>query len=92
MRASHWFQKAGLEEVKGQTFVGEVRSPLSGGERTALISLFDMLWGNPQPETSPEDWRQYQCLCKPESPDFILDIPDYYGFFTYTMFKGKVPN
>jgi demethylmenaquinone methyltransferase/2-methoxy-6-polyprenyl-1,4-benzoquinol methylase len=90
MRASHWFREAGLEEIKAQTFVGEVQSPLTSGERTALISLFDMLWGSPQPETSPEDWRQYQCLCKAESPDFILDIPDYYGFFTYSMFRGKV--
>jgi|SRR6266498_1403107 len=91
MRASHWFREAGLEEVRAQTFVGEVQSPLNSGERTALISLFDMLWGSPQPETSPEDWRQYQQLCKPESPDFILDIPDYYAFFTYSMFRGKVP-
>jgi demethylmenaquinone methyltransferase/2-methoxy-6-polyprenyl-1,4-benzoquinol methylase len=90
MRAGHWFQNAGLEEIKAQTFIGEIQSPLSSGERTALISLFDMLWGDPQPETSPEDWRQYQQLCKPESPDFILDIPDYYGFFTYSMFRGKV--
>jgi len=91
MCARHWFQEAGLEDVKVRTFIGEVQSPLGRGERTALISLFDMLWGSPQPETSPEDWRQYQRLCKPESPDFILDIPDYYGFFTYTMFTGKVP-
>jgi demethylmenaquinone methyltransferase/2-methoxy-6-polyprenyl-1,4-benzoquinol methylase len=91
MRASHWFREAGLEEIKAQTFVGEVQSPLTSGERTALSSLFDMLWGSPQPETSPEDWRQYQQLCKPESADFILEIPDYYGFFTYTMFRGRVP-
>jgi ubiquinone/menaquinone biosynthesis C-methylase UbiE len=91
MRANHWFRQAGLNEIKAQTFVGEVQSPLSSGERTALISLFDMLWGSPQPETSPEDWRQYQQLCKSESPDFILDIPDYYAFFTYSMFRGKVP-
>jgi demethylmenaquinone methyltransferase / 2-methoxy-6-polyprenyl-1,4-benzoquinol methylase len=91
MRAGHWFRKAGLEEVKAQTFVGEVQSPLASDVCTALISLFEMLWGNPQPETSPEDWRLYQRLCKPESPDFILDIPDYYGFFTYSMFRGKVP-
>ena len=91
MRANHWFRKAGLEEIKAQTFLGEVQSPHSSGERTALISLFDMLWGSPQPETSPEDWRQYQQLCKPESPDFILDIPDYYAFFTYSMFRGKIP-
>ena len=91
MRAGHWFRIGGLEEIKAQTFVGEVQSPLKSDTRTALISLFEMLWGNPQPETSPEDWRQYQQLCKPESPDFILDIPDYYGFFTYSMFRGKVP-
>ena len=23
------------------------------------------------------------------SPDFILNLPDYYAFFTYTMFWGK---
>jgi demethylmenaquinone methyltransferase / 2-methoxy-6-polyprenyl-1,4-benzoquinol methylase len=91
MRANYWLREAGLEEVKTQTFIGEVQSPLTNGEQTALISLFDMLWGSPQPETSPEDWRQYQQLCKPESPDFILDIPDYYAFFTYSMFRGKVP-
>jgi len=91
MRAGHWFRTGGLEEIKAQTFVGEVQSPLKSDTRTALISLFEMLWGNPQPETSPEDWRQYQQLCKPESPDFILDIPDYYSFFTYSMFRGKVP-
>jgi demethylmenaquinone methyltransferase/2-methoxy-6-polyprenyl-1,4-benzoquinol methylase len=91
MRALHSFRAAGLEGIKGQTFIGEVQSPLTDGVRTALLSLFDMLWGNPQPETSPEDWRQYQQLCKSQSPDFILDIPDYYGFFTYSMFRGKVP-
>ena len=91
MRARHWFRTAGLEDVRAQTFVSEIQSPLASEVRTALISLFEMLWGNPQPETSPEDWRQYQQLCKSESPDFILDIPDYYGFFTYSMFTGKVP-
>ena len=91
IRASHGFRKAGLENVSAQTFVGNIQSPLTSGERTALISLFEMLWGNPQPETSPEDWRLYQCLCKPESADLILNIPDYYGFFTYSMFRGRVP-
>lgn len=91
MRAGHWFRKAGLENVRAQTVVSEVQSPLTGDVRTALISLFEMLWDSPQPETSPEDWRQYQQLCKPESPDFILAIPDYYAFFTYSMFRGKVP-
>ena len=91
MRASHWLHRAGLENVCAQTFVGDVHSPISNDVRTALISLFEMLWGTPEPETSPEDWRQYQLLCKSESPSFILNIPDYYAFFTYTVFRGKVP-
>jgi ubiquinone/menaquinone biosynthesis C-methylase UbiE len=91
MRALHEFRRAALENVSAQTFVGDVQNPISTGMRTALISLFKMLWGTPQSDTSPEDWRQYQLLCKPESAAFILDIPDYYAFFTYSMFRGKVP-
>ena len=90
MRALYSLQKEGIEDVRGQTFVGDIRAPLDGSLRTALISLFEMLWGTPQPYVSPEDWRQYQQLCKPESPHFILDIPNYYGFFTYTSFRGRV--
>jgi ubiquinone/menaquinone biosynthesis C-methylase UbiE len=91
MRSLHDFQKVGLEEVRGQTIVGDVQTPLSSGERIALISLFEMLWGEPQSEVSAADWAEFQRLCKPGSKDFILDIPDYYAFFTYTMFRGRVP-
>ena len=91
LRAMHWFQEAGLEEIKAQTFVGDVQAPLNGGERIALTSLFGMLWGQPQPEVAPEDWREYQRLCTPESTDFMLELPGYYAFFTYSLFQGKVP-
>lgn len=91
MRALHVFQKAGLEDVKAQTFVGEVQTPLSNGEQTALTSLFEMLWSSPQPEASPDDLTEYKRLCTPGSPGFVLDIPDYYAFFTYTMFHARVP-
>jgi hypothetical protein len=30
-------------------------------------------------------------LCTPGSEHFILDVPDYYAFFTYSMFRGRVP-
>ena len=91
LRAAHSLRKAGLEDIQAQTFVGDVRAPLNAGQRTALISLFNMLWGQPQPQVSPEDWQAYQRLCTPGSPEFILDIPDYYAFFTYSLFRGKVP-
>jgi ubiquinone/menaquinone biosynthesis C-methylase UbiE len=90
MRSLSSFRKAGLENVQAQTFVGDVRTPLGDEERLAVVSLSEMLWGRPQPEVSIEDWQAYQRLCKPDSPDFILDLPDYYGFFTYSMFRGRV--
>jgi demethylmenaquinone methyltransferase/2-methoxy-6-polyprenyl-1,4-benzoquinol methylase len=47
-----------------------------------------MLWGEPQPDVSAADWTEFQRLCKPTSADFILNLPEYYGFFTYTLFRG----
>lgn len=90
MRALGAFQRAGLQDVRAQTFLDDVQPPLDSGKRTALASFFEMLWGMPQPEVSPEDWNEYQRLCSPDSPDFILNLPEYYGFFTCTLFYGKV--
>ncbi|NIV40366.1 MAG: methyltransferase domain-containing protein [Anaerolineae bacterium] len=92
LRALGWFERAGLVELEARTFVGGVQAPLSDGVRTALISLFEMLWGEPVPEVSPEDWAEYQRLCRPESPDLILDLPDYVAFYTYSLFRGTVPS
>jgi ubiquinone/menaquinone biosynthesis C-methylase UbiE len=91
VRALGWFRKAGFEDSRAQTFAGNVYAPLSEDIRTALITFFKMLWGEPQQEVSQEDWSEYQRLCQPGSPDFILNLPDYYAFFTYSMFRGKVP-
>jgi demethylmenaquinone methyltransferase/2-methoxy-6-polyprenyl-1,4-benzoquinol methylase len=90
-RALRWFGEAGFEDAESRTFVGDVQAPLSDDIRGALISLFQMLWGERQPEVSQEDWAEYQRLCQPESPEFILNLSDYYAFFTYSMFRGKVP-
>jgi ubiquinone/menaquinone biosynthesis C-methylase UbiE len=90
LHALGWFRDAGLEEPTAQTFVGDVHAPLSDDIRSALISLLEMRWGEPQSELSQEDRAEYQRLFQPESPDFILDLPDYYAFFTYSMFRGKV--
>lgn len=90
MRAPYWLQCAGLKDIQARTYVSDIQAPFDNPLRIALNSLFDMLWGTPQPDVSAEDWAEYQRLCKPESTDFILDIPDYYGFFTYTVFRGKV--
>ena len=90
-RALHWFRAAGLEDVKAQTFAGDVQAPLAPDVRIALTSLFEMLWSEPTPKDASSDvWKEYRRLCTPSSPGFILDDPGYYTFFTYTMFQGKV--
>jgi ubiquinone/menaquinone biosynthesis C-methylase UbiE len=90
MRASHGLQDAGMKDVQAQTFVSDIQVPFDDSQRIALASLFDMLWGTRQPDISDDDWSEYQRLCDPSSADFILDIPKYYGFFTYSVFRGEV--
>jgi len=85
-----WFRRAGMEEVTARTFVGDVCAPLSGEMRSALTALIDMRWVDVGAELSEGDWVDYQRLCMPESPEFILDIADYYAFYTYSMFRGRV--
>ncbi len=83
--------EVGLEDLTVHTFVKDVHAPLRENIQTALISLFFMLWGERQPEVSEEDWEEFQRLCQPDSPDCLLNLQDYYAFFTYSMFSGKVP-
>jgi len=89
-RALGWFRDADFVELAARTFAGDVHAPLTDDQRSALAALIQMRWPGVDAELTPEDWAEYQRLCLPESPDFILDHPDYYAFFTYSMFHGKV--
>lgn len=89
-RALGWFQEAGLEEPTARTVVSTVHAPLEDGVRRALISLFGMLWGEMQSTMDDADRADYLRLTEPDSADFILDAPDYYAYFTYSMFEGRV--
>ena len=89
-RMMGWFRRAGMEEVTVRTFAGDVCAPLSEEMRSALISLIEMRWVDVEAELSEGDRVEFQRLCMPESPEFILDLPDYYAFYTYSMFRGKV--
>ena len=91
MRALNSFHEAGLDQVEARTFVGDIQAPLMVEQRTALASLLEMLWGQKQPECSLVDWKDYLRLCAPGSANFILNLPGYYAFFTYTMFRGTLP-
>jgi demethylmenaquinone methyltransferase/2-methoxy-6-polyprenyl-1,4-benzoquinol methylase len=89
LRALGWFRQLGMKEPKAETFAGSASAPLGDEVRNALALLFDMRWPDVSAELSSEDSAEFQRLCLPESPDFILNLPDYHAFFTYTMFWGK---
>jgi len=90
LRAAGWLDAAGLAQITADTYLSEIKVPLSEETRQSVAYCFEMFWENLKPHLSGEDWKEYQRLCKPESPDFILNRSDYYGFLTYSMFCGKV--
>jgi ubiquinone/menaquinone biosynthesis C-methylase UbiE len=90
LRALGWFREAGLENPTAYTISGQAYAPLTNDLRRAMIALFEMRWPGVKSELAQEDLVEYQRLCLPESQNFIVDHPDYYAFFTYSMFHGKV--
>jgi SAM-dependent methyltransferase len=89
VRALGWFHELGLIEPRGQVFADCAHAPMNDEVRIALADLFDMRWPNVANELSPDEFAEFQRLCTPDSPDYILNLPDYYALFTYTMFWGK---
>jgi len=90
LRALGWFADAGIQNPVVKTLAGGVHAPLSEEDRNALVSLFEMRWPSVESELTPEDLDDFNRLCSPDSLDFIVDHPDYYAFFTYSMFMGRV--
>lgn len=88
-RALGWFHAAGLEELRAETVVGTIQAPLSEELRDGLVDCIEMRWGGARSEIQQEDWETYRRLCDPESEAFILNREDYYGFFTYSLFRGR---
>lgn len=89
-RALGWFRQAGLADCRAYTIAASAQARLSDELRQGLLSLFEMRWPGVEAGLAPEDREQFQRLVRPESPEFILDLPDYYGFFSYSMFEGRV--
>jgi ubiquinone/menaquinone biosynthesis C-methylase UbiE len=83
-------RKLGLEAPRAKVFSGSAHAPLSDELYAALGELIEMRWPGAAEELSEDDRAEFKRLCEPDSPDFILDHPDYYAFFTYSMFYGTV--
>ncbi len=89
MNGKKWLRNAKFSEIQINTFVGDIVGPLNENDRRALSILFQMLWKNSQKEVSKKDKQIFAEICVSDSNKFILNDPDYYGFYTYTLFQGK---
>jgi demethylmenaquinone methyltransferase/2-methoxy-6-polyprenyl-1,4-benzoquinol methylase len=90
LSAPVWMHQAGLEDIRGRTFVADLHTAVEGQARDDLAACFQMLWGRAMPELSDADRVQFERLCHKSSPNFIADRPGYYAFITYTLFYGLV--
>jgi len=85
-----WLRAAGLVDTTVHTLAGGVHAPLMDDQRDALVALFQMRWPGVQAELAAGDWAEFRRLCLPESDEFIVYHADYYAFFTYSLFAGRV--
>ena len=83
-----WLQNANFKDIKVKSFIGDIVGSLSENDKKALTTFFEMFWSNSESEVSKEDWIKFNELCSPKSEKFILNDPDYYGFYIYTLFQG----
>ena len=90
-RALGMLRELGLVELRARTFAGDVHAPLRNDLRKAMESLFAMRWPGVEDELSREELAAFDSLCRAGSKDFVLDHPDYYAFFTYSLFEGRLP-
>lgn len=89
MRALSWLERAGLQRLKAESFAADICPPISPDIRRALAFTFDMFWGQVKDEVTDDDWKEYNRLCDPDSPDFLPDTPGYSALITYTVFSGR---
>ncbi len=89
MNAGNWLQNAGFKNISAKTFIGDIQSPLSDNDRDALNILIQMLWGNSASEIPESDWNVFESISDSKSEKYIANSPNYYGFYTYSMFLGK---
>ncbi len=91
LRALEWLRDAGLESLSACAVADGVHAPLDDELKNALTGLLQWRWGaDPVSKLSSQDAAEYQRLCSPDSPDFILNLPDYFTFFTCSIFSARV--
>jgi demethylmenaquinone methyltransferase/2-methoxy-6-polyprenyl-1,4-benzoquinol methylase len=91
LRSLGWLADAGLERTSAKTFIVDIHAPLTGEKKQGVEAIIEMRWDDSTSELSEEETKEFRRLTDHNSPEFILDRRDYFGFFTYSLFCGRVP-
>ena len=89
MNGRYWLKETNFNNISVKTYIGDIAAPLSENDRNALNILFQMFWGESESEVTEDEWKDFKILYDPNSDKYILNNQYYYGFYTYTLFKGE---
>jgi SAM-dependent methyltransferase len=80
-------RRAGLSNVRAQTFVIERLSPLAAADEAYLLeAIFRGTWGERlRPYVCAEDFAELARLCDPLHPQFALRRPDFHFLQSFTL-------
>ena len=86
-------RQAGLTDVRLRTYVVERQAPLDTLAQAYIQEVvFDRNWGpRLRGLLDARDWEQRMALCDTDSPQAILQRPDYYCIYPFTVFSARRP-
>ncbi len=88
LRLPSVLRQAGLKDIKAKTFTHDFFAPLQEKIRKSIQSLIEMRWPNSQSEVTPDEWNTFTDITDPNSSAYVLNHPDYFMYYTYTLFQG----
>jgi demethylmenaquinone methyltransferase/2-methoxy-6-polyprenyl-1,4-benzoquinol methylase len=85
--------EAGLCTVNIRTYVVQRQAPLDAVSRAYIQQVvFERNWGpRLRGLVDARDWEQRTALCEATSPQAMLQRPDYYCIYPFTVFTARLP-
>jgi ubiquinone/menaquinone biosynthesis C-methylase UbiE len=86
--------EAGLSEPHIRTYVVQRQAPLDETSHAYIQQvIFERNWGpRLRGLVDARDWEQRTALCEATSPHAILQRPDYYCIYPFTVFTARLPD
>jgi len=86
-----WLDQVGLRQISIRTYLAEDVAPLTNEVEAYWKLAMDYLGHLIQPFLAPEDWQAYSRAFDPQSQDYMLTNPGFYGLEPITVGCGIAP-